>query len=175
MLLDWRDRISRGATSLAALLDASGGKLDLAALHPLARWITPVAEARRFDARFFLFVATTAYLGEHDAHETTASFWATPADVLRRFAAADLQLAPPTHRTLEVLATARDTRGALVLAEQACLDPIVPLLVKHRDATGETLALALPGDPEHAVRTPRVPGTSRYVLRGDRFLPGEAP
>jgi hypothetical protein len=38
-----------------------------------------------------------------------------------------------------------------------------------------TVALALPGDPEHDVRESRVPGRSRYVLRGDRFLPEDAP
>ena len=37
------------------------------------------------------------------------------------------------------------------------------------DGESETLALVLPGDPEHDVREVRVPGESRYVLRGDRW------
>ena len=37
------------------------------------------------------------------------------------------------------------------------------------------VALALPGDPEHAVKDQRVPGPSRYVLRGERWQPEDAP
>ncbi|MGO9839522.1 MAG: NUDIX hydrolase [Polyangiaceae bacterium] len=174
-LLEWRQRLARKETTLRGLLEARGLRLDLAALRPLARWITPTSEARRYDTRFFLFVADAALTGAHDHHETTASFWAAPHDVLRRFAIRELQLAPPTHRTLEVLATARRTTDAVVIAERACLEPVCPRLVTHRDEQGETMALALPGDPEHDVREARSPGRSRYVLRGDRFVPEDAP
>ncbi|HTQ43951.1 MAG TPA: hypothetical protein VMI75_14435 [Polyangiaceae bacterium] len=173
-LLAWRKRAA-GGESLLSLLSARGAKLDLAALHPMARWVTPVAESRRFDTRFFLYVAEGALTGAHDDHETTASFWAPPAEVLRRFVAGSLQLAPPTHRTLEMLATVPDARAAVALADAACLDPVCPRLVTHRDARGETMGLALPGDPEHDVRELRSPGCSRYVLRGDRFLPEDPP
>jgi 8-oxo-dGTP pyrophosphatase MutT (NUDIX family) len=174
-LLAFRARLHRSDASLRELLAGRGLRLDLAALHPMARWVTPASEPRRFDARFFLFAAAHDLAGVHDGRETTASFWAAPTDVLRRFAAGELQLAPPTHRTLEVLATARDAADAARIADASCLEPICPRLVVHRDAGGETMALVLPGDPEHAVREPRSPGASRYVLRGDRFLPGAAP
>jgi 8-oxo-dGTP pyrophosphatase MutT (NUDIX family) len=174
-LLEWRGRLARGEATLGGLVDASGVRLDLAALHPFARWVTPAAEARRFDTRFFLFVADATTTGVHDDRETTASFWASPGEVLRRFSAGELQLAPPTHRTLEVFASASDARDALRLAGESCLEIICPRLVPHRDARGETMALVLPGDPEHEVPQPRSPGKSRYVLRGDRFVPEDAP
>jgi len=170
-LLEWRARVARGQTTLRALLAESGRTLDLGSLVPFARWITPVAEARRYDTRFFVFVAGGALTGAHDDHETTASFWARPAEVLRRFVAAELQLAPPTHRTLEILAGARDARDAVAIAEASCLDPVCPRLVARDGA----VALVLPGDPEHEVKEARSPGKSRYVLRGDRFLPEDAP
>jgi len=176
-LRSWQARVAkkRGGpppeTTLSALLTEAHGRLDLAALHPMSRWVTPIAESRRFDTRFFLYVADAALTGAHDDHETTASFWATPAEVMRRFVAGQLQLAPPTHRTLEQLAAAGDARGAVAMTATACLDPICPQLVKHVDARGETVALALPGDPGHEMPQPRSPGKSRYVLRGDRFLP----
>ncbi len=170
-LLAWRARLAKKETTLLALLSAASRSLDLAALVPLARWVTPVAESRRYDTRFYLFVAGTATTGAHDDHETTASFWATPREVLRRFEAAELQLAPPTHRTLEILARADSASDAVGLAKRANLEPVCPRLV----TSAGTVALVLPGDPEHDVREARSPGKSRYVLRGDRFLPEDAP
>ncbi len=148
-----------------------GLKVDLAALHPLARWITPTAEARRYDARFFLAVAPDGQPGAHDESETMASFWESPAKVLQRFDAGEVQLAPPTHRTLEILANAHTIAGAIEAARKACLDPICPKLVQHEDESGQALALVLPGDRDHDVREARVPGRLRFVLRGDRFRP----
>jgi 8-oxo-dGTP pyrophosphatase MutT (NUDIX family) len=174
-LLSWRAALARGAETLRPLLAARGLRLDLGSLHALARWVTPVAESRRFDTRFFLYVPEGATTGAHDDHETTASFWATPSEVLDRYASRALVLAPPTHRTLQVLAAARDARDAIAIADASCLEPICPRVVAQRDGDGETIAIVLPGDPEHDVRAARVPGPSRYVLRGGRFWPEHAP
>ncbi len=162
-------------TSLLSCLEERGLTVDLGALHPFARWVTPTAEARRFDARFFLAIAPHGQHGAHDDRETTASFWATPKETLDRFADGQVQLAPPTHRTLELLAAVATSGDALALAKRANLDPICPRLVRHQDRAIDTLALVLPGDPEHDVPEVRVPGPSRFVLTGDRWIPGKAP
>lgn len=174
-LLALRSRLDAEASALRAFLGERGLLLDLAALYPLARWITPEAEARRFDTRFFVAAAPRGQVGSHDSHETMASFWATPAEVIRRWAEGEVQVAPPTHATLALLSGCPDAGAALALSASSCLDPILPGVVRHADAAGETLALTLPGDPEHEVREARVPGPSRYVLRGDRWQPEGAP
>jgi 8-oxo-dGTP pyrophosphatase MutT (NUDIX family) len=165
-LLALRKRVDAKEESLTAFL---------AALVPFARWVTPVAEARRFDTHFFATVAPPGQNGAHDEHETTSSFWARPAVILERFAAGEVQLAPPTHRTLELFAQAPDAASLVARAASLSLDPICPRLVKQHDAAGETVALVLPGDPEHSVRTEVVPGRTRFVLRDGRFLPEDAP
>lgn len=174
-LSDLRKRHADDAAALRAFLGERDLRLDLGALHVFARWVTPAAENRRYDTRFFVAVAPPGQSGAHDETETTASFWASPAEVLRRFQAGEVQLAPPTHRTLALLAECNRPADVLALAARACLDPICPKLVPHKDAQGETLALVLPGDPEHDVREPRVPGGSRYVLRGERWQSEDAP
>ncbi len=168
-------RASAGRSPLEDLLRGESLRLDAAALVPFARWITPAAESRRFDTRFFLARCPDGQEGAHDLRETVRSFWASAADILARFDAGEVTLFPPTHRTLEILAGARDVEEALAIGRAACLDPICPQLVEHADAAGPTLALVLPGDPEHDVRERRVPGGSRYVLRGTAWRSEDAP
>jgi 8-oxo-dGTP pyrophosphatase MutT (NUDIX family) len=166
-----RAELAGAPGALKAFLASRALRLDLQALHPLARWVTPEAESRRYDARFFVAVAPAGQTGAHDEHETMASFWATPREILRRWTAGEVQVAPPTHRTLATLEGCTTTDAVLALAAASCLDPICPRLVRQ----GETLALALPGDPEHDVREARIGGSTRYVLRGERWLAEDPP
>src|SRR5581483_11522146 len=125
------------------------------------------------DARFFLLEVPAGQVGEHDRRETTMSFWATPGDVLARAERGEIFLAPPTSRTLELLAEVGSVREATALAEGLSLAPVCPRFV----AAGPDGApfLALPGDPEHELSERVVPGPTRYVWRGERFVSEEAP
>src|SRR5690606_2167151 len=120
--------------------------------------------SRRYDARFFVAVAPAGQTGAHDERETMASFWATPTEVLRRWEAGEVQVAPPTHRTIALLATCPTASAVIALAAESCLDPICPRLVQQTEGDAVTMALTLPGDPEHDVAEMRIPGPSRYVL-----------
>lgn len=149
--------------SFAALL--AGRTLATSALVPFARWITPEAEARRYDARFFVTALPAGQHGLHDAHETTSSVWATPARMLMAFAAGDVLLAPPTLRALEILAAARDVAAAIALCAEQSLAPICPRFVPS-----DPPMLILPGDPQHPEGDRRVAGSTRFVLRDGKFV-----
>jgi 8-oxo-dGTP pyrophosphatase MutT (NUDIX family) len=159
----------RAGEPLAPLLRDVGAALDTRSLVPFARWITPAAETRRYDARFFLTRLPPGQVGRHDGHETTHGLWATPARWLAAFAAGELFLAPPTSRSLEILGAAGSIEEALELAAEQSLEPICPTFVP-----GDPPMLTLPGDPLHEVAERRVAGPTRFVLRAGRFV-GEDP
>ncbi|MEO6420796.1 MAG: hypothetical protein ABIP39_15395 [Polyangiaceae bacterium] len=175
-LIALRKSVEAKETTLLTFLAKRSLRLDLAGLHPFARWLTPLVEARRYDTRFFLTVAPAGQIGAHDDLETMSSFWATPEKLLARFLAGEVQLAPPTHRTLEFLGRFAKVEDAIAATRASSLEIICPILVPHKDKSGgETMALVLPGDPEHEIKESRVVGRSRYVLRGTRWLPEDAP
>lgn len=161
-----------GAEAFVELCQASKLVLDTNRLHAFARWVTPVAEQRRYDTRFYLVGLTEAQSGLHDAHETTESFWATPADVLERWTRHEVFLAPPTVRVLELLLDAPSIARAVEIAGVQSLSPICPFAVLQ----GEDLILALPGDPLFPEREARAApdAPTRFVMRNGRFLPERA-
>lgn len=163
--LSLRAAVREGATLFDELVRQSL-VLDIARLVPFARWVTPEAESRRFDARFYLLTLPEGQEGHHDDHETTTSFWATPAHVLARFSEGEIMLAPPTTRALELLSQTVTIDEALALAQMQSLLPICPLFVPDDEAP----ILALPGDPLHSIAEPRVTGPTRFVMRNGKFV-----
>lgn len=168
-------RVKTGADGAEAFRElCQKGKLvlDSNRLHAFARWITPIAEQRRYDTRFYLLGLTEAQTGRHDEHETTEGFWATPADILERWARHEVFLAPPTVRVLELLSGVQSIADAAQIAAKQSLAPICPFVVMQ----GEDLVLALPGDPlfpePDARAEPDAP--TRFVMRNGRFLPERA-
>jgi 8-oxo-dGTP pyrophosphatase MutT (NUDIX family) len=162
--------VGGGPGALAGALARRGRALALGALVPFSRWITPEAEARRFDARFYLLVLPPGQIGKHDDHETTMSFWGRPIDVLDRATRGEIFLAPPTTRALELLAGTGDVGAALPLADEQTLEPICPMFI-----ASDPPYLALPGDPSHEVPDRRIAGPTRFVLQDGRFVSEDAP
>ena len=156
---------SKAGEPLRKIVTELGLRLDVDALVPFARWVTPTAESRRFDARFYLLALPEGQEGRHDEEETTASFWASPAEVLAMFERGEVGLFPPTTRTLELLAGVSSLDEARAFAAKQSLLPVCPLFV-----AGEPPFLALPGDPSHELGERRVDGPTRFVLREGRFV-----
>ncbi len=153
-------------------LIASGALLDLAALVPLSRWVTPEAEKRRYDARFFVARAPLDQSPQGDDHEAVRVLFATPKGLLAQALEGAISLFPPTHRTLELLSTHATVDAVLEAARGAPpIEPICPRFALDRGVP----TLALPGDPLHEVRERRIAGASRYVLRDARWVAENAP
>jgi 8-oxo-dGTP pyrophosphatase MutT (NUDIX family) len=128
----------------AEVLAARGVTLALSRLVPFSRWVTPAGETRRFDARFFLALASRDTSASHDTRETVASSWLSPQDALARAERREIVLVPPTYRTVEQLSRVKSAAEALSIAPTriAPTEPVVR--VEH----GRFFIL-LPDDPEH--------------------------
>jgi 8-oxo-dGTP pyrophosphatase MutT (NUDIX family) len=176
--VDPADGEGEAAFAVAAareLHEEAGLVVDAATMVPFARWITPSAEGKRFDARFFVAAAPIGQTARHDSVETVDHLWATPRDVLDRYQRGELKLPPPTIRTLEDLSAHSTVDDALAWARGCVVVPVLPKLV----AVDDTIAIVLPWDPEYATLPgegivvdrahPTARPPARFVLREGRW------
>lgn len=154
-----------GGSTFGALVMERGLRLAADRLVPLARWVTPAVERKRFDARFFLAKVAASEVASHDAHETVASRWMRPADAVAAHLAAEIDLPPPTLRTMELLSV-HASADAILDAARATTPPFVRPV--FRDLAGSWI-LALPGDVEHPEKSVVIGGTTRFVSRDARW------
>ncbi len=158
-------RASLAGSSFGAVVQARDILFDATRLVPLSRWITPAVEKKRFDARFFLAKVDRGEVASHDAHETVASRWSPPEEAVASHLAGEIDLPPPTLRTLELLAR-YESADAMLDAARASQPPLVRPV--FRDLSGQWI-LALPGDEEHPEKHAVIEGTTRFVCRDARW------
>jgi len=112
-------------------------------LRPWARWITPVAEPRRFDARFFAAALPPGQRTRDVGGEAAAVQWISPAAALAAGRAGQIELWPPTAMTLAELGDHDDIAGVLAAERE-----VVPRLPELFVSDGQTW-LSVPGNREY--------------------------
>jgi 8-oxo-dGTP pyrophosphatase MutT (NUDIX family) len=117
------------ATAVREVLEETGVVLDPAALHPWARWVTPVGEPRRYDALFFVAELPDGQAPVATGTEMDHVVWLRPADALAAYASGELGMWPPTLVTLRELAECADIATVVRTAARRSLDPVRPRLV----------------------------------------------
>lgn len=120
-----REDLSAHRSSLSAVLARRGLVPDLGALREVDRWVTPEGEPRRYDTHFFVAALPQGQEADGETTESAQSFWIAPAEALRRFAAGDLFLMPPTWAQLERLSQAGGVEQALRLSATGITQPIL--------------------------------------------------
>ena len=142
---DWeRDRRSLldRSLSLAGLLTRRGLTLRSDLLRPWSRWITPVVEPRRFDARFFAAALPQGQRTRDVGGEAAAVRWITTRAALEAGRAGEIEIWFPTMTTLTELAGHADL--AAVLSARNHLGARRPEVVVEDGS----LYISLPGLPE---------------------------
>lgn len=131
-----RLRLLNEEVSLKQALRECKCRIDFSGIVYFAHWITPVAEPRRYDTRFFAARVPEGRDVRPDPREMTDAVWVTPAEALVRFAQGRLPMVFPTVRTLEQLAGYGTTDEALDALRSADVEPIMPRLVRTETGVG---------------------------------------
>ena len=102
-------------------------------LRPLAHWITPEVEAKRFDTRFFAARMPAGQVCRDAGSEADLRQWVRPADALSR----GLTLMRPTLAVLRELAAYDDVDSAL--AAERTIRTVLPRVVVDDDGRARLL------------------------------------
>ncbi len=144
---DWeaeRAALENREQTLSELLGRRSLVLRTDLLRPLAHWITPEVEPRRFDTRFFLAAMPDGQACREVGGEADDRLWLRPEDAL----GGARRMMPPTAAVLRELAAYPDVGRAL--AAQRCLSPVLPRAVVADDGT---VAFLVPGDAGYPAGT----------------------
>jgi 8-oxo-dGTP pyrophosphatase MutT (NUDIX family) len=123
---DWeadRRALLDRSLSLAEMLARRGLVLRSDLLRPWSRWITPVIEERRFDARFFAAALPSQQRTRDVGGEAAAVAWVRPGDAIAMGRRREIVLWPPTAVTLAELAACPDVAAALAPRQ---VRPVLP-------------------------------------------------
>jgi len=137
-----RDSLLVGETSFPEVLHRLGVGIHRKAIIPIAHWITPEAEPRRYDTRFFAAAVPKGIAPVPHTGEIAEVLWITPAMALERNRVGTLTMIFPTLHTIRRLLPFSSPHEALRAAAGWTVRPILPTLVR----TASGVRLHLPGE-----------------------------
>ena len=143
---DWesdRNALLDRSISLAGLLARRRLVLRADLLRPWSRWITPIVEERRFDARFFAAAMPPGQRTRDVGGEAAQVAWVRPAAAIAAGRNEEIVLWPPTAVTLAELAMCGTVAAALATPRQ--VSPLLPEIT----LTEGTPWLTVPGVQEY--------------------------
>ena len=151
------------------LLEEANVTVAPANLAPLAHWVTPEIEIRRYDTRFFLARMPDGQHPRHDEGEMTALEWLSPKQAIAKFERREMLLPPPTWTTIRQLEKLASIDEVFAWAKARKVVRVMPGFIK----TDTVTMLTLPGDPLFpAIPDWEVPEETRFVLEdGARWQP----
>ncbi len=141
----WRDDLVASRRRFLDIVAGAGLKLAADRLVLCARWITPEAFSRRYDARFFLARAPTGVAVTAERGELVEHLWIAPGVALQRYFDYRFRLLFPTAKTLGWLERGDrvdDWRRRFLASEIKAICPRVRRL-------DDEFKLVMPGEPRY--------------------------
>ncbi len=115
--------------SLSEVFAAHGVTLRADLLRPWAHWITPEAEPRRYDTKFFTAAVPAGQEPRNVSGEADEAAWVRVVDALAENEQGTRMMLPPTLVTLTDLVGHATVADVLEAAPKQPLTPVVPRLV----------------------------------------------
>jgi 8-oxo-dGTP pyrophosphatase MutT (NUDIX family) len=174
--VDESDVAKGGGDTLAAyrhagvreLEEEAGVRVEASDLVPIAHWVTPEIETRRYDTRFFLVRLPAGQHARHDASETTEFAWMSPREAIARCERGEIMLPPPTWTTLKRMQRHANLAELFDWARTVEIPRVQPHFYEEDDRK----MLTLPGDPTYpTIDGWDVPEDTRFLLQDGRWRP----
>ena len=134
-----REQLLADDATIHDVLVSLRARLDLEKLVYCAHWITPLAEPRRFDTRFFAARLPEGAEVIPDPREMDDARWLTPADALQAFQSGSLPMVFPTVKTIERLCGFGSVEHILAVLRGEDVIPLLPRLVRTAEGVGITV------------------------------------
>jgi 8-oxo-dGTP pyrophosphatase MutT (NUDIX family) len=131
-----RAAVEDGERSFAGLLTELGVQLELSAVRPWSRWITPEGGPRRYDTYFFVAVIPPELTAAAVTSEASHADWISISAALAEYSAGERLMLLPTITTLTQINVHADTAEVLAAAGERIISPVRPVF--GRDADGNT-------------------------------------
>ena len=132
----FRSQLLGGEISFARVLEALDLTLADGQAEYIAHWITPEAEPRRYDTRFFAVQIPRGVSVDPWEKEISDHRWLTPSRALELREAGELPMIFPTVRTLEDLVPFSQARDVLHHFGKMRIPTILPRLVRTPTGVG---------------------------------------
>jgi 8-oxo-dGTP pyrophosphatase MutT (NUDIX family) len=124
-----RNDLMADRVGFADALERLRCRLNGGAVEYLGHWITPEAEPRRYDTRFFAAKVRPGATSVVDAREMTDAVWLTPVAAMMRYHEGSLPMVFPTIRTLQDLRAFDSVDAILADLRGRRIPTIMPRLV----------------------------------------------
>ena len=123
-----RAGVEAGEIGFGDLLREHGLAVDMRALRPWSRWVTPAGEVRRYDARFFVGALPDGAVAHHETTEASEAAWLPVATAIAQAERGERGLLPPTMVTLASLQPFGTAAEVLRAADDRVINPVQPEL-----------------------------------------------
>jgi hypothetical protein len=128
-----RKRVQSGEIAFTQVLEDVGAFANAHALALFSQWITPPVFARRYNAHFFVALASPNQAAVADAFETHDGVWIAPREALQRHGAGDFRMVYPTIKHIERLAQFDDVESLMAFARAKPIYSVMPDVPAERE------------------------------------------
>ena len=135
-LRHWREALLEGDATLLDVMRAEDLRPDISRMVYCSHWITPVAEPKRYDTRFFLAELPAGCSAEIDEREMSHAVWLTADEAMARFQRGELPMVFPTVKTIQLLQPFDSVDGMLAAFRDTDVPAVLPRLVRTKDGVG---------------------------------------